>query len=93
MFSIAIHVFAILAGALIWWVYFGLECYANGGASRLSCLWDDIRFNTPGGWARRIRATNGDEEWAAQLPGLGHLIWTHVWVPLCPMIAVRMFFA
>ena len=79
-------------GFIVWYALYGIECVINGATGGFSmpflCLWDDIRFNVLGGWQRRLIAANGDEEWAAEFPGWGHFIRTHILLPFTPMVLV-----
>jgi len=78
--------FAAIIAFGVWYLVYGLECFINGGMGGwelpFRCLWDDIRFNSPGGWQRRLRAVNGDEDWARQFPGIKHVVAMHVLFPV-----------
>lgn len=74
-----------LFGFAAWYGYYGLECVINGAPARWStpfaCAWSDLLFNLPGGWERRLRAARGDEEWAAEFPGLFYAFCIHAVLP------------
>lgn len=89
------YIFTLALGFVIWYFYFGLECWINGAASSgygnlipFKCLWDDIKFNSPGGWKRRLEFTAGDEEWASQIPGIDRFIFNHILIPLLPTLVL-----
>jgi hypothetical protein len=90
----AIQIAPIACAAIVWWLYYDLECWMNGATGRwrvFQWLWNDIRFNLPGGWERRLKTSRGDAEWAAEFPGISHLLGTHVFLPLGVWAAVRFF--
>jgi hypothetical protein len=89
----------ILIGLLIWWLYYGLECFLNGtmvqgGPYRLGmpfvCWIEELSWNLPFvGWRARLDFTEGDAEWAKELPGPTHFIFSCVLLPLAPWLIFR----
>jgi hypothetical protein len=76
----------VVLGFVAWYVLYSVECMVNGGDGdwlmAFRCAWDDLRFNLPGGWARRMAAVDGDDEWAGEFPGWGHILTMHVAIPV-----------
>lgn len=74
----------ILSG-IFWYFFYGLECYMNGAGGGFfmpfRCLWDDFRFNMPGGWKRRLKAARGNVEWAKAFSGPIHFLCMHILLP------------
>ena len=79
-------------GGLIWWGYFAFETAMNGGKTDIESLFgwagNDFKNNFgPNTWEHRLSLTrNNDEEWAEMFPGKGHCIFTHVLLPLIPLL-------
>lgn len=46
---------AIIIGLVIWYFYYGLECYLNGSTLIFLCLWQEITWILPGGRKRKGR--------------------------------------
>ena len=87
------QIIALALGLGAWYWIYGLECYMNGVQASASmpfrCLAQDLSFNLPGGWDRRMKATKGDAEWAGEFPGWWH-IWTmHFCLPFGLFILIR----
>ena len=93
---ILLDILALVVGFFLWYFIFGVECYMNGGplpsdwSMPFRGLVQDLSFNLPGGWERRLRFAEGDEEWAKQFPGWWHIYAIHVCLPLFPFGVVRL---
>lgn len=92
-----LNIAAIALGVVIWWLYYGVECFLNGAVGGwwlpFAEAWRELKWNLPiVGWTYRLADANGDAEWAAMLPGPIHFVFTCVVLPLVPLgivIAVR----
>ena len=82
----------IVMGGLIWWGIFAAETAFNGGKSDIESLFEyatgDFKNNFgSGAWEHRMKLSLGDEEWAKMYPGKIHCIFTHVFLPLVPLMS------
>jgi hypothetical protein len=88
-----IFIFAALVfGFVLWWIYYGLECYINGEigcnqyAMRFRLMWEEFLWILPGGKKRKLEYCNGNEDLADTLPGPLHFICTHILLPFGPAV-------
>lgn len=91
-----LQIIALSLGLIAWYLLYGLECFLNGAPRGSSmpfrCLAQDLSFNLPGGWGRRMKATKGDAEWASELPGWWHIWTTHICLPFGPLLLAQLIF-
>lgn len=88
-------VVALLCGCVVWYFWYGLECWINGGTIarhpwlfHFPLLWEEFTWILPGGWNRKLEYVDGDAELAATLPGVPHFFFTHLLIPFGPAIFV-----
>jgi hypothetical protein len=90
-------VLALIIGFVMWYFYFGLECFINGGGIGVNPwimpfhhAWGDFKNNIPFGWGwhHRMKFTRGNVDWARMMPGPIHFGLTHVLLPAIPLIVV-----
>ncbi len=82
----------LVMGGLLWWGFFAFETAMNSGKTDIESLfgWAGNDFKNNFGsntWEHRLSLTrNNDEEWAEMFPGKVHCIFTHVLLPLIPLL-------
>ncbi len=81
----------LVMGGLMWWGYFAFETAMNGGKTDIESLFkhaeNDFKNNFGhGAWEHRMKLSRGDDEWAQMYPGKVHCIFTHIILPLIPLL-------
>ena len=82
-------------GLVVWYFYYGLECFINGGSlgrnpyTMVFTLWfEELTWLFPGGWEKKLKLCHGDEALARSLPGFWHFLIVHVVIPFGPAFYV-----
>ena len=88
-----IELLLLVIGFALWYFYYGLECFINGGSlgrnpytMHFPLLWEEFQWLLPGGWEKKLKICDGDENLAKSLPGWLHFIGTHICIPFAPLI-------
>jgi hypothetical protein len=95
-----IEFLCLFIGLLIWWFYYGLECFLNGaqsagpwyGLTMPFTQWlHELSWNLPFvGRIFRVRYAGGYGDTANMLPGRVHFLIVCVLLPLAPWMAYRL---
>jgi hypothetical protein len=81
-------------GVVLWFFYYGFELAINGAFAYLKhsplvtliiCAWQELTWILPGGHKRKLEFCRGNVDWANELPGLPHFIFTHIMIPWAPL--------
>jgi len=92
-----IQIGLLLLGLVVWYFYYGLECFLSGAYSEFSdftmpfeqwCL--ELSWNLPiVGDIFRRKFANGDEEWADKLYSPLHFLITCILLPFGPWLIYK----
>lgn len=84
-----------LIGFAMWYFYYMLELFINGatlGYEGKICLmpfkfaWMEFTWLLPGGLKKKYEHVGKDIEWLLMMPGFYYFFFTHIFLPLVPLL-------